>query len=55
MDAEKINLFLSTKGEKFPADAIPMIRERLESLPADREMAHGTRRRGLHGPASAAI
>ena len=39
MDAEKVNLFLSTKGEKFPADALPMIRERLENLPADREMA----------------
>jgi len=38
MDAEKIKLFLSTKGKKFPADAIPMIKERLESLPADREL-----------------
>jgi hypothetical protein len=39
MDAEKVNLFLATKGEKFPAESIPMIRERLESLPADRELA----------------
>lgn len=39
MDAERINLFIATKGEKFPADAIPMIREHLESMPAEREIA----------------
>ena len=32
MDAEKINLFISTKGDYFPKEAIPMIRERLEHL-----------------------
>jgi TM2 domain-containing membrane protein YozV len=39
MDAEKVNLFITTKGDNFPAESIPMIRERLENLPADREMA----------------
>ena len=39
MNAEKVNLFIATKGEKFPAESIPLIRERLESLPADRELA----------------
>lgn len=39
MDAEKINLFISTKGDNFPSEAIPMIRERLEHLDPSRELA----------------
>lgn len=39
MNAEKINMFIATKGEKFPAESIPLIRERLESLPADCDLA----------------
>lgn len=39
MEAEKINLFIATKGDRFPSDAIPTIRERLEHLNSDYEMA----------------
>ena len=39
MEAEKINLFISTKGDYFPSDAIPMMRERLEHMNPDYELA----------------
>ena len=37
MDAEKINLFITTKGDYFPSKSIPIIRQRLEALPNERE------------------
>ena len=39
MDTEKINLFIATKGENFPSESIPIIRERLANLSPDCEMA----------------
>jgi len=39
MDAEKINLFIATKGDNFPAESIPMIKERLANLSSENEMA----------------
>ena len=39
MDAEKVNLFIATKGDNFPAESIPMIRERLINLSSNNEMA----------------
>jgi len=39
MEAEKINLFIATKGDYFPAETIPMIKERMTYLPSDQEMA----------------
>ena len=39
MDAEKVNLFIATKGDNFPAESIPMIRERLMNLSSNNEMA----------------
>lgn len=39
MNAEKINLFLATNADNFPKEAIPMIRERLEHLEPEKEMA----------------
>lgn len=39
MDIEKVNMFIATKGEYFPAEAIPMIRERLLNANAESEMA----------------
>jgi len=32
MDANQINIFLASKGDYFPSESIPMIRERLEHL-----------------------
>lgn len=39
MDADKVNLFIATKGSNFPAESIPMIKERLLNLPSENEMA----------------
>ena len=39
MDAEKINLFIATKGSNFPTESIPMIKERLANISAESEMA----------------
>ena len=39
MEAEKINLFIATKGDYFPAETIPMIKERMTYLASDNEMA----------------
>lgn len=39
MDSEKVNLFIASKSEYFPTEAIPMIRERLSHTSADRELA----------------
>ena len=39
MDAEKVNLFIATKGDNFPAESIPMIRERMINLSSNNEMA----------------
>jgi len=39
MDSEKINLFISTKGDNFPSESLPMIRERLQNVPSDRELS----------------
>ena len=39
MDAEKVNLFIATKGDNFPAESIPVIRERLMNLSSNNEMA----------------
>lgn len=39
MDAEKINLFIATKGENFPTESIPMIKERLAHISPENEMA----------------
>ena len=39
MDAEKINLFIASKGDYFPSESIPMIRERLEQLDPANELS----------------
>ena len=39
MEAEKINLFIATKGDYFPSETIPMIKERMTYLASDNEMA----------------
>ena len=39
MDADKVNLFIATKGSNFPAESIPMIKERLLNLSSENEMA----------------
>ena len=39
MDIEKVNMFIAAKGEYFPAEAIPMIRERLLKADPDSELA----------------
>ena len=39
MDAEKVNLFIATKGENFPTESLPMIRERLMNMSSENEMA----------------
>ena len=39
MDAEKINLFIATKGENFPTESYGYIRERLEQASPTNEMA----------------
>ncbi len=39
MDAEKINLFIATKGSNFPTESIPMIKERLANISPESEMA----------------
>ena len=39
MDAEKINLFIATKGENFPTESYGYIRERLEQVSPTNEMA----------------
>lgn len=39
MDADKINLFIASKGDNFPSESIPTIRQRLVTLPNERETA----------------
>ncbi len=39
MEAEKVNLFISSKGDYFPSESLPMIRERLEHLDPACEMS----------------
>ena len=39
METEKINLFIATKGDNFPTESLPIIRDRLENLSPDCEMA----------------
>ena len=39
MEADKVNLFISTKGDYFPSESLPMIRERLEHLDPACEMS----------------
>ena len=39
MTSDKINLFLAAKGDQFPTESIPMIRERLEHTTDDKELA----------------
>ena len=36
MDAQKIDMFLVSKGDVFPAEQLPYIRERLANLPEDK-------------------
>ncbi len=37
MDADKVNLFIVSKGDNFPSESIPAIKQRLEALPNERE------------------
>ena len=39
MDAEKIHLFIATKGDNFPTESLPIIRERLANMSSENEMA----------------
>jgi len=39
MNADKVNLFIASKGDNFPAESIPLIRERLSNLSEDSELA----------------
>jgi hypothetical protein len=39
MDAEKVNLFIATKGDNFPVESLPIIRERLMNMASENEMA----------------
>ncbi|MBO4451855.1 MAG: TM2 domain-containing protein [Bacteroidaceae bacterium] len=39
MDAEKIHLFIATKGDNFPVESLPIIRERLANMSSENEMA----------------
>ncbi len=36
MDSQKVDMFIVTKGEMFPAEQLPYIRERLANLPDDK-------------------
>jgi TM2 domain-containing membrane protein YozV len=36
MDSQKIDMFLVSKGDSFPAEQLPYIRERLANLPDDK-------------------
>ena len=38
MEANKVDTYLMTNQKYFPAERIPMLREKLLSLPEDREM-----------------
>ncbi|MBO4564859.1 MAG: TM2 domain-containing protein [Bacteroidaceae bacterium] len=39
MNADKVNLFIASKGDNFPSESIPMIKERLTNLSDDNELA----------------
>ena len=39
MNADKVNLFIASKGDNFPSESIPLIRERLMNLSEDSELA----------------
>lgn len=39
MNADKVNLFIASKGDNFPSESIPLIRERLTNLSEDSELA----------------
>lgn len=36
MDSQKVDMFIVTKGDMFPAEQLPYIRERLANLPDDK-------------------
>lgn len=38
MDAQKVDLYLMTNQKYFPAERIPLLKEKLMSLPEDREI-----------------
>ena len=39
MNVDKVNLFIASKGDNFPSESIPLIRERLMNLSEDSELA----------------
>lgn len=36
MDSQKVDMFIATKGDMFPAEQLPYIRERLRNLPEEK-------------------